>query len=62
MTPREILAARLLRQGSTQRALAREIGISEAYLSDILSQRREAGKQVLEYLGLERRVTYRKVK
>ena len=41
------------RQGSrSQRELAKEIGIGEAYLSDLLRGRRDAGPIVLEYLGL----------
>ena len=41
-------------------ALARRIGISGAYLSDIMSGKRNAGPKVLNYLGLNKRVSYEK--
>lgn len=42
------------RQGTrSQRALAREIGISPMFLTDILKGRRGPGPKVLAYLGLE---------
>ena len=58
-TPLEALERRL--KGRTQKALADELGISPAYLSDILLKKREAGPQVLDALGLTRVVTYQRV-
>jgi len=47
------------RQGKrSQRELAREMGISAAYLTDLYKGRRAPGDKVLSYLGLEKVVTY----
>ena len=43
----------------TQLGLAQEIGVSLPFLNDILHGKREPSGKVLEYLGLERVVTYR---
>ena len=56
LTPLELLKTRL--KGRTQSALAKELGVSPAYLSDILRGKRDPGPQVLGALGLERVVTY----
>lgn len=45
-------------KGRTQAAVARELGISPAYLCDILAGRREPGPSVLKALGLERKISY----
>ena len=45
----------------TQRKYAREWGISDAYLSDVLAGRREPGEKILTALGYERNVSYRKL-
>lgn len=53
--------------GRSLRALAREAGISAAYLSDIIRGQRSAGPKVLDFLGLERivgarrNIQYRKI-
>lgn len=39
----------------TQKAMAAELGISQAYLSDIIHGRRAPGQAVLALLGLEER-------
>lgn len=54
-----IIAAQLKRAG-TQKALASDLGISQAYLNDVLQGRREPAGKLLAALGLERVVTYRK--
>ncbi|HXT81353.1 MAG TPA: hypothetical protein VN702_17440 [Acetobacteraceae bacterium] len=41
-----------------QRAWARKHGISEQYVSDVLSARRDPGGKILTALGYVRRVTY----
>lgn len=41
-------------------AWARPLGISQAYVSDVLAGRREPGDKILQALGLEKVVTYRK--
>lgn len=42
----------------SQAACAKALGISPAYLSDILQLRRDPGPTVLKALGFERRVIY----
>lgn len=46
------------------RAVAKELGISAPYLSDIMREQRKPGPKVLNALGIERQsettVTYRK--
>ena len=63
--PIEQLQARVDQAGS-MRKLATEIGVSAAYISDILAGNREPGPAVLEPLGLEVEVevikTYRRKK
>jgi transcriptional regulator with XRE-family HTH domain len=49
-------------QGDRQQTLAAEIGVSRSFLSDVLNERREPTGKVLEYLGFERVVTYRRVR
>lgn len=44
----------------TQKALADKLGISDAYLSDVLNGRKEPGAAILDPLDLERVVTYRR--
>jgi len=44
------------------RAWAVKIGISGAYVSDVLAGKREPGDSILAPLGLERIVTYQKTK
>lgn len=55
-----MLVKELAKHG-TQSALAKSMGISDAYLSDVLSGNRGAGKKVLASLGLKRVVFYEKV-
>jgi transcriptional regulator with XRE-family HTH domain len=42
----------------SQAELARKIGISRAYLNDILTGNRGPGESVLKYFGLAKQVTY----
>jgi len=46
-------------QAGSQRAYAETIGVSEAYLSDVLAGRRTPGPKVLTALGLEAVVLFR---
>lgn len=50
--------------GLSQAELARTIGVTEGYISMLLSEMREPGPQVLKFLKLEKqvvtRVTYRR--
>ena len=55
-----ISALRTRLKGRTQTALADELGVSPAYLSDVLRGAKEPGKKILEPLGLYRVVTYRR--
>jgi hypothetical protein len=57
--PIQILRALVDLCGSNVNA-ARHLGVSPAYVSDVLTGRREPGKGILEPMGLERVVTYRK--
>jgi len=61
MQPREIRAELKRRcRLSTQAAVARELGISPAHLSDLLRGNRSPGPKVLKKLGIERVVEYRR--
>lgn len=42
-----------------QKQLAADIGISAAYLNDVLHGRREPGESICNGLGIERVVTYK---
>ena len=52
LDPRAILQKRL-DAGISMRTLATELGVSAAYISDILAGNRDPGPAVLEPLGLE---------
>ena len=45
---------------STQRKVASELGVSEAYLSDVRKGKRNPGDKLLKALGLESRTVYSK--
>lgn len=51
-----------LQGAQSRRKFAQEIGISAAYLCDVLNRRQPPGPAVLAYLGLERTVavTYKR--
>lgn len=42
--------------GQSLRAYAETVGCSHMYISDVLNNRREPGKKILDHLGLERTV------
>lgn len=42
----------------SQAAFAKEIGISRAYLNDVLTGNRKPGKTILQHLKLEKRAGY----
>ncbi len=46
--------------GSTQRQVAHDLGVSTAYLSDVLAGKRNPGPKILQGLGLQQRIVYRK--
>jgi transcriptional regulator with XRE-family HTH domain len=48
--------------GRSLRALAREIGCSPAYLSDIMRGNRSPGPKILAFLGLSREIRTRYVR
>lgn len=56
--PIELLDKRLS-AGITQVALADEIGISPQFLSEVLHRKRKPSTRVLDFLGLEKCITYR---
>lgn len=53
----KILRRRIVELGS-QTALAAELRVSDAYLSDVLRGRKEPGAKILEPLGLEKVINY----
>ncbi len=54
------LLKKRLKNGTNQKILAKELGVSESYLSDILNGRRSIEKLALTKLGFE--IDYKKVK
>lgn len=46
----------------SQRALAKHLGVSEPYLSDVIHGRRDPGPKLLKALGLDRVVSYQPAK
>ena len=50
-----------LDKAGTQTALAKELGISKPYLSDILKGKRDPGPKVLAQLGIRRVVTFERI-
>ncbi len=63
MTKTELLQyiQRLVDEAGSQKDLAEKLGVSAAYLSDVLQGKREPAGKLLDALGVERVVTYRKV-
>lgn len=51
--------AEACREAGSQRQWAARAGVSQAYLSSVLSGRREPGESILAALGLVRVVAYR---
>lgn len=54
---------RMLREsldGRSQAEMAKKIGISPQYLHDVLNERRGPGEKILDFLGLEKVVLYRR--
>lgn len=49
---------KLVQQAGSQRQVARDLGISPAYLSDVLLGRRQVSAQLALKLGLIRTITY----
>lgn len=45
----------------SQKAFAEKVGVSQQYLVDVLKGRRSVGAKLLEWFGLERVVTYRRL-
>lgn len=46
----------LIQKHGTQRAAAAEVGITQAYFSDVIQGKRSVGPKVLKYFGLKREV------
>lgn len=55
--PIRMLTQRIRR--SNKVTVARELGVSPSYLGDVMSERRDPGKSILDGLGLQRVVSYR---
>ena len=45
---------------ATQKDVAAKLGVSQQYLSDVLTGRRAPGKSILDALGLEKVISYRR--
>ena len=58
MDPKSVIRDRL--RNSSYRRLADELGTDHAYLYRVVTGEKEASPQLIEALGLERIVTYRK--
>lgn len=59
MTQQQVLSLLEEKRGDDSWAsLAERIGVSRAYLSDILRGRRDPGPTILEFLGLRKVVSY----
>ena len=52
---------RAIARNSTQSAVAKEIGVSEVYVSEILNGKRPVGPKVLQFLGYTRETVIRKI-
>lgn len=50
-----------IKVSGSQKQFAKEAGISEQYLSDVLNGRRDVGDKILKWFGLERVVYYRRI-
>ena len=55
-----LIELRRLIESASQVDVAKQLGISPQYLSDVLNNRRQPGKAVLDGLGVERVLTYRR--
>jgi predicted transcriptional regulator len=47
-------------KAGSQKAWAQSVGLSAPYVSDVIAGRREPGESILNALGLQRIVIYRK--
>lgn len=45
-------------KAGSQKALAKELGVSQQYLGDVISEKREPGKKVLDALKLRKVIRY----
>ena len=52
---------RVIAEAGSQDAAAKQLGISGAYLCDVMKRRREPGKKLLDGLGYRRIVVYEQV-
>ena len=63
MTEQQVIARLRSRiGGKTQREYAKDIGVSDSFLSDVLKRSRPPSGKILRALGLERVVTYARSK
>jgi transcriptional regulator with XRE-family HTH domain len=47
-------------ESSSQALMAEQLGVTQQYISAVLTGVRPPGKKLLKWLGFERQVTYRK--
>lgn len=57
-----LLRAELEKRGETQREWAKRHGISDAYVSDFLLERRKAGPAILRALGFDEAPYFKRLK
>ena len=55
-----IIELRNLVEQASQKSVATKLGFSQQYLCDVLRGRKEPGAKILDALGLERVITYRR--
>lgn len=59
---KDLLQQRVERPNMTRRALARELGVSETFLYDVLKGPRPVGPRILRKLGFDPTPHYKKAK
>lgn len=52
---------KMVDEAGSQKDLASRLGVSAAYLGDVIHGKREPGSKLLKALGFERGIVYRKV-
>lgn len=62
LTVEDVIATLKQRQGNrTNVDMARELGVTKAYLGDLYMGRRTPGPAILEHLGMVKETVYRRV-
>jgi predicted XRE-type DNA-binding protein len=56
------LLERAVKSAGSQKAAAESLGVSQAYLCDVMNGRAAAGDKILTSLGLRKRIVYERVR